>query len=219
MKKIIGFDVDGTLVANIPYSWEEFHRVFDIDRKKLKLYYDLYHNGKISFDEWGMIDTDLWKEKNLHKTDFVDAIHTYFHLAEGTIEVLETLRTQNYIIAVISGSLSIVLEVLIPEYQKYFSHLYIGHLDFDEDGYINKYVSGKLLKNGREYKLGELEDICKKESIPLSQTIFIGDNENDISALHGAGLGIGFLPRSKKVVKAANVVIRETNLLKILDYL
>ena len=32
--KLVCFDVDGTLVDNVIYSWELFHNYFDVDMKK-----------------------------------------------------------------------------------------------------------------------------------------------------------------------------------------
>lgn len=218
MKKLVGFDVDGTLVPNIPYSWEEFHRVFSIDRIKLDRLMNDYQTGKISFEDWGAEDTKLWQEKNLHKSDFIRVIEKNFHLANGAVELFEELQSRNHVLAIISGSLSIVMEVLIPDFKKYFSHLHIGHLIFDEKECVNRYESGKILQNGRENKFIELEEICCRENVPVSQSVFVGDNVNDISALHGAGLGIAFRPRSERVIEAADVVIHENNLLKILDY-
>lgn len=218
MKKIIGFDVDGTLVPNIPYSWEEFHRVFSIDRERLDKLYNGYKTGSLTFNDWGILDTELWVEKRIHMTDFERVVRSNFQLANGSIQLLDQLKKNGHVMAIISGSLSIVLKVLIPNYSDYFSHLYMGHLEFDSDGYVKNYYSSKILKNGREYKLGELETVCRNEGVLLTESIFIGDNVNDISALKGAGTGIGFLPRCEEVIQVADVIINENNMLKILDY-
>jgi HAD superfamily phosphoserine phosphatase-like hydrolase len=219
MKKIVGFDVDGTLVPEIPYSWEEFHRVFNIDRKRLDRILQDYLSGKITFEEWGIRDTALWIEKNLRKPDFVAAINENFRLANGTIELLNELKSKNYILAVISGSLSIVLETLLPDFNNIFSHVYIGHLTFNNNGLLSGFVSGNVLKNGNEDKLGELKIICKKEQVHLNNTVFIGDNTNDLEALKSAGLGIAFRPQSSRVTEASDVIIKENNLMKVLEYL
>lgn len=219
MIKLIAFDVDGTLVPEIPYSWEAFHDSFSIDRK---LRHDIlldYFAGNITFEDWGVMDTALWVKKELRKSDFVRVIKHRFTLAHGTPELFHELIQQKYKLAIISGSLSIVLEVLIPDFRNLFTHIFIGHLVFNDNDLLTGFKSGNILKNGKEHKLGELQAVCAAENLDLAQTMFIGDNENDISALQGAGIGVGFMPRSRSVQSAADVVIFDNNLAKILEYL
>ena len=49
--KLVCFDVDGTLVDNVVYSWELFHNYFDVDmnkREEMKnKYYKLLFNTKL----------------------------------------------------------------------------------------------------------------------------------------------------------------------------
>ena len=53
--KLVCFDVDGTLVDNIEYSWELFHNFFKVDMKKRETARDKYFNKKIKSFNRGYI--------------------------------------------------------------------------------------------------------------------------------------------------------------------
>ena len=57
------------------------------------------------------------------------------------------------------------------------------------------------------------------EGIDISETVFVGDGENDIAILKEAGLGIAFCPKSNKVREAADVVIEKRDVREILKHL
>lgn len=74
-----------------------------------------------------------------------------------------------------------------------------------------------LFDEGTKHKA--LQRLCTHGKIPLSQTMFVGDGENDSDILCEAGLGIAFCLKSKRVAEAADIVITKRDLHEILKVL
>ena len=92
----------------------------------------------------------------------------------------------------------------------------MNNVYFDEGGSILRWED-TIYDEGSKHKA--LHAICAREDIPLSETVFVGDGENDIDILHAAGLGIAFCPKSEKVSAAADIVVMNNDLREILRHL
>ena len=57
---------------------------------------------------------------------------------EGAIETIETLKKAGLKLAIISGSINIILDILLPNYEEIFDDIFLSRLYFDEKGNINK---------------------------------------------------------------------------------
>ncbi|MDG6221198.1 MAG: HAD hydrolase family protein, partial [Candidatus Thermoplasmatota archaeon] len=77
---------------------------------------------------------------------------------------------------------------------------------------------GKLQVALRD-KRTTLLDIINKQGVSKEHTVAVGNSYIDAQMLDIAGLGIAFNPADDVVVRAADVVIKEKNLLRILDFL
>ena len=71
--KLVCFDVDGTLIDNVTFSWPIFHDYFQTDKHRREDARSKFFSGKISYLEWAEHDISLWKEKNAKKDDFFKA--------------------------------------------------------------------------------------------------------------------------------------------------
>src|SRR3989338_391229 len=106
--KLVCFDVDGTLIDNLKFSWQVFHDYFQTDRHRREDSKKKFLSGEITYLQWADHDINLWKEKNAKKGDFFRAI-SHLKLMEGAIETLNELKRKGLKLAVISGSLNIIL--------------------------------------------------------------------------------------------------------------
>ena len=113
--RLVCFDVDGTLIDNVTFSWQVFHDYFQTDRHRREDARQKFFSGKITYLQWAEHDINLWKEKNAKKEDFLKAISN-LRLMDGAIETLEELKKSGIRLAIISGSLNVVLERFIPNY-------------------------------------------------------------------------------------------------------
>ena len=129
--KLVCFDVDGTLIDNVTFSWEIFHDYFQTDKHKREDAKRKFFNGEITYLQWAEHDINLWKEKNAQKSDFFKAI-SHLKLMKGALETLNELKKRGFKLAIISGSLNVILEKFIPNFHEFFDDVFISRIYFDE---------------------------------------------------------------------------------------
>jgi len=135
--KLVCFDVDGTLIDNVKFSWQIFHDYFQTDKGVREDAKNKFLSGNISYLEWAEHDINMWKEKKAKKNDFLKALEP-LKLMNGAMETLKELKKNNMKLAIISGSLNIVLEKFIPNYNDFFDDVFLSRIHFDEHGNISK---------------------------------------------------------------------------------
>ena len=213
--KLVCFDVDGTLIDNVKFSWNIFHDYFKVDMKRRENARNDFFNGKISYLQWAWHDINMWKEKGAKKEDFLKAIEG-LSLMNGAMETLQELKKNNLKLAIISGSMNILLEKFIPNYNNFFDDVFLSKIYFGEDG---KITSIEPTEFDIEKKAEALKQIAKRENISLNECVFIGDYLNDIKVMQEAGLGIAFNCQHDELRKAADVVIEKKDLREVLRYI
>ncbi len=213
--KLVCFDIDGTLIDNVVYSWELFHDYLKTDKKERIKARDLFFEGKITYKEWALHDINLWKEKGAKKQDLIKAIK-HLKLMNGALETIDELKKKGLKLAVISGSVNIIPETLIPNFNQIFDDIFINKLHFDKDGNI---VDVEVTEFDMDEKPVALKKIVKRENLELKECVFIGDHLNDLKIIQEAGLGIAFDPKDDKLREVADVVIEKKDLREMLKYI
>ena len=213
--KLICFDVDGTLVDNVKFSWQIFHDYFQTDKHRREDAKKKFFNGEITYLEWAEHDINLWKGKNAKREDFLDAIKN-LKLMKGAMETLQELKKRGFKLAIISGSLNIILEKFIPNYEKFFDDVFLSRICFDEDGNIIKVQATEF---DMDAKALALKKIAERENISLEECVFIGDYLNDLKIMQEAGLGIAFNCSHEELKKVADVVIDKKDLREVLKFI
>ena len=203
--KLVCFDVDGTLIDNVKFSWQIFHDYFQTDKHRREDAKNKFLNGKISYLEWANHDINLWKEKNAKKKDFFKAIEN-LRLMNGAMETLRELKNNNIKLAIVSGSVNVVLEKFIPDYNEFFDDVFLSRIYFDEEGSILKVEATEF---DMEKKAEALKQIAEREKIKLEECVFVGDYLNDMKIIQDAGLGIAFNCQHDKLKEVADVVIEK----------
>ena len=213
--KLVCFDVDGTLIDNIKFPWQVFHDYFQTDRHRREDARNAFFSGKTTYMQWAEHDISLWKEKNAKKDDFFMAIN-HLKLMNGAIETLQELKRNKIKLAIISGSLNIILEKFIPNYEDFFDDVFLSRIYFDENGYINKVEATEF---DMDAKALALKKIALREKISLQECAFVGDYLNDMKIMQEAGLGIAFNCNSDELKRVASVVIEKKDLREILKFI
>ena len=213
--KLVCFDVDGTLIDNLTFSWQIFHDYFQTNRHKREDAKKKFFNGEITYRQWAEHDIGLWRERNAKREDFFKAIR-HLKLMEGAIETLKELKKSGLKLAIISGSLNILLEKFIPNYEEIFDDVFLSRIYFDEKGNISKVDATEFDMDGKAIALRK---IAERENISLKECVFVGDYLNDLKIIKEAGLGIAFNCNYDEVKKAADVVIEKKDLREILRYI
>ncbi|HJO02104.1 MAG: HAD family phosphatase [Candidatus Woesearchaeota archaeon] len=216
--KLVCFDVDGTLIDFPPndpkFSWQVFHDYFQIDEHRREDARNKFLSKKISYLEWAQHDINMWKEVGAKKKDFLKALEK-LKLMDGALETLKELKKNNIKLAVISGTINVVLEKFIPNYNEFFDDVFLSRIYFDEKGNIEKIEPTEfdMIK-----KAEALKHIAKRENISLKECVFVGDYLNDMKIMQEAGLGIAFNCQHDKLKKVADVVIEKKDLREVLKY-
>ncbi|MBW2964685.1 HAD family phosphatase [Candidatus Woesearchaeota archaeon] len=199
--KLVCFDLDGTLLDFTHSIWQTLHDYFETDVEVRRAAIDRFMKGEITYTEWAEHDVDLFKKKNATKEDFITAIRT-LQLMPGAREALSELKSRGFKLAVLSGSINLVLDELFPDHP--FDDVYINELHFDAEGGLQ---SVKSAFGSKEHKNILMQEIAEREGIPLSECVFVGDGNNDVEAAEAAGLSIAFNARSETLMQVCNVVI------------
>jgi len=217
--KLVCFDVDGTLIDfpqdHPKFSWQVFHDYFQTDEHRREDARNKFLNGKISYLGWAEHDIGMWKEVNARKEDFFKAMEP-LKLMNGAMETLQELKRNNLKLAVISGSINVVLEKFIPNYNEIFNAVFLSRIYFDEEGNIAKVEATEF---DMDKKAEALKQIAKREKIRLEECVFVGDYLNDMKIIREAGLGIAFNCQHDELKKIADVVIEKKDLREVLKYI
>lgn len=183
---LVCFDLDGTLVDDTIYIWKTLHEAFDTDPARRRKAHDDYFAGRISYREWFENDLHLLDaaKADLHRIrEVVSALRPM----PGARDLILKLKSRGHKIAVVSGSLDIVVDELFG--RDLFDHVLINHIRFDKNGRI---AGGDPTPFDLAGKADGLAEVARREGVPLRATAFVGDNENDVWIARAAGLAIAF---------------------------
>ncbi len=209
---LVCFDLDGTLVDDTIYIWKSLHERFTTDMDARNRAAENYFAGRISYKEWFEHDLVLLKAAGADRLSILQMLDG-MRVMNGAAETLKTLRARGHRIGVISGSIDIVVFHLFPFFT--FDHLLINAVHFDGEGQL---CGGIHTPYDLEGKADGLLELCRRENISVSQSIFVGDNENDVWIAKTAGFSIAFNCKSEKLAATADVTIREKDLRLILPF-
>lgn len=210
---LICFDVDGTLVRHPSGKviWEILNRRFTGDDSVNAERHRWYDQGKITYPQWVEMDVQGWIDARATRADIVDAIREFEHF-DGAHRTLFELRRRGARLAVISGTLDVVIDTMFPE--RPFDDVYSNRLLFDERGRLTGWQATPFDLEGKPVALRELS---KKHAVSLARAAFVGDGANDIPMVGVAGCVVAFNPRSPELERRANHVVREPDLSRLLE--
>jgi phosphoserine phosphatase len=212
--RMVLFDLDGTVVDGTESIWSTMHDFFGLmDHPQRLENREKFLSSKIDYQEWAIEDLLLLKRHGADRKTIMKAI-SKVRLMRGAKQTLAYLKKNGYKLAVVSGSLQIVLEKLIPDYEDVFDYVYINRIFFNPDGSI-KNVEAQHDFND---KSNSLLQICAAEKIEPKDCVFVGDHDNDVEIAKAAGLSIAFNSKSEALNKVADVIIKKKDLREILKH-
>ncbi|ENN95650.1 phosphoserine phosphatase SerB [Methanocaldococcus villosus KIN24-T80] len=206
MKKLVVFDFDSTLIENetideLAKEANKEEEIKEITKKAM--------NGEIDFKEALKKRVSLLKGLPIEKVE--NAINR-LKLTNGAEETIKELKNRGYKVAVVSGGFDIAINKF-----KYldFDYIFANKLIF-KDNKLTGEVIGKVLDNTSKGKI--IEEVAKKENIPLKNIIVVADGANDVSMFEKAGLKIAFC--AKPILKKkADVIIEKRDLREVLKFI
>ena len=195
-KRLVVLDVDSTLIQNevIDLLAEQAgcgEQVSKITERAM--------NGELNFEESLLERVGLLQ--GLDELG-IERAWQKLTLTPGARTFCRTLGRLGFTTAIVSGGFSIFTRRLQRELN--IKHARANELEI-VDGRLTGKVIGPIVT--RTTKADFLHEIAELESVPIDQTVAVGDGANDLDMLSVAGLGIAF--NAKPIVQdAANTTLR-----------
>ena len=204
--KLICFDLDKTLINQ--NSWYTLNLAMGMTPEEDQKLVDEYFAGKFSYEEWVKKILDLYLERGKANLKNITNALSKYELADGAKEVVEQLKSKGYHIALISGSINVLVDIVAKDLGIELSEG-VNAFIFDENDDLENIVTyGK----DEIAKLNILESYCRKLGIDISECVCVGDGDNDIEMFKKTGKGITF--RGSKIESDAWQVIDNLSDLK-----
>jgi len=186
MKKIICFDVNGTLIDQS--SWEIFTSGEEKAEQELKDLFNNYYNNKISLkDFWEKMALVLKATGNANMEYICNHSEDINTLKDGAEDLINYLKDKGYKIYLISCSIDIYLEKLTQKLK--LDGFYAGtKFLFNEEGDLLS-IESDCLKN-KNFKEEKIREIAKENNAEIEEIVFVGDGKNDIGAFKMTKKGI-----------------------------
>jgi phosphoserine phosphatase len=212
MPRLAAFDMDGTLIQG--------RLVFALaDRFGL--------SGKVTaIQSSGMLGHEQTKAiaalfEGLTKKDIESAIES-IPLVKNCEQAIAKLKEEDCKIGIISDSYTVATGSVAGRLQLDF--VAANELEIME----NKITGRVEMPLGWEQigcfckisvcKRYHLEKFARKFGVPIENTLAVGDTRSDICMVQRAGAGVAFMPKDIEIAKATNMIIRDSDLLKVLEF-
>jgi phosphoserine phosphatase len=184
-KRVVVFDCDSTIIQ--AEVIDELAKVAGVGQHVKKVTQRAM-DGEIDFFEAITQRVGLLKgltEKQLK------ALTCTIHLTPGAEDLISSLKTMGYKVAVISGGFSFFTDYLKERLN--LDYVFANELEI-KDGLTTGRIKGEIIDGERKADI--IKTIAEKENIALDQIVAVGDGANDRFMLEKAGLAIGFNPKS-----------------------
>jgi len=212
---LICFDVDGTLIRHPSDKiiWEILNLRFTGNDRVNVERFEMYKRGEITYPDWVRLDVGGWIEAGATRGQIVEAVRE-FELYDGAIDTVRALKARGLHLAVISGTIDIVIETLFPGHP--FDDVFTNKIVFDGEGRLTGWEATPYDLHGKAIAL---RDLATRHRVRLERTAFVGDGENDVSLVGVAGFVVAFNPRCQELERRADLVMKGRNMNELLDVL
>ncbi len=212
--KIIAFDLDGTLLRGLDYSWSAVWEELGRNRNYRSQAMLMYMRNEISYQEWCERDYEEFHRESLSESSFAK-IAGRITVTNYLREAVMDLRANGLIVAIISGGIDALLKVTIPDANQLFDYICINRMHFGSDQVISGIEPTPF---DYEKKAVALAAICRKHGCTLKESVFVGEGPNDSQAARVAGLSIAYPPKPGGLISLTGISIEDDDLRKILPY-
>ncbi len=212
--RVIGFDLDGTLIRGLKFSWTIVWEYLGFSPEISKAGMRRYLHGETTYEEWCEWAVKMFRKKRLMREDFKKIVKD-LTVTKNLREGLNMLRADGFVLGLISGGIDVMLYELIPDADDLFDYVFINKVQFDAKGIISGVSATPYDFIG---KVTGLERMCTDHGCTLDQSVFVGEGFNDGPVSSKAGLSIAYPPRSFELEAASHVLIKEDDLMKVVEY-
>jgi phosphoserine phosphatase len=203
-KKLIVFDMDSTLVSN--ETIDELAEIAGI-REDVSRITKKAMDGEIDYIQSIRERVRLLKGM---PSEVLEEMKSSLTLNPGARELISSLRSMKYRIALVSGGFTVFTEKMKEELQ--LDYAFGNRLEVKDNRLTGNLEEPILDARGKQRVI---EEIMMAEGISASEVVVVGDGANDTVMVKNAGLGIAF--RGKEVLrKVADGTLSKSDLRSIL---
>ncbi|HEX5456809.1 MAG TPA: HAD-IB family phosphatase [Candidatus Nitrosotalea sp.] len=211
-KKLIAFDMDGTLLEGRTIQVLAEKHGFTEDLAKIQK--DSNLKGYQKSEKIAVL------LKGIHQDEIVKAV-SGIKIIKNWRETIEELKQQEHVLGIISDSYKVACDYLAKKMGLDFA--IANKLDVDRKRVLTGEISMPLgwQKIGCACKISvckryHLEKMSEKFKIPLSNTVVVGDTISDLCMIERAGIGIAMMPKDEILEEKSDIVVRTHDLRKII---
>lgn len=201
--KMFFFDMEGTLFKKnhaldngkvAPSAWTVLAKVIShncyLEEEESK---DKWLRGEYpSYTAW-MADTIRIQIKHEMRKEHLDRVIESSEMHKGATELLEYLRSEGVVTALISGGFKQLAD--IAQVELGIDHSYSAcEYFFDNNGRVKHF---NLLPTDEQGKLIFMQHLADEYNVSLDQCAFIGDGKNDVFLAKACGTSIAFNAQSE----------------------
>jgi phosphoserine phosphatase len=212
--KLVVFDMDGTLIQG--RLIEMISKKANVTERVIKIQSD---SSLLGYQKTQIIASLLKGVKEKEIVDSIDSIPV-MHNAD---KIVTWFKKNGYRAGIITDSYSIAAQVIAKKLELDFcsaNELII------KDGVVTGEIVMPLgwekiscpckISICKRYHLNHYAD---KYGVQIKDTIAIGDTRGDICMIKQAGLGIAFMPKDQDIIKQSKNIIRNPDLIEVLNYM
>ena len=212
-RDLVAFDIDGTLI-NSPNGWtvwEILNERFTGTAEHNRTRFAEYQAGRLSSAEWVKLDVRGWQEAGATRDQLIEAFADLKPIGHVR-ETLDELKQAGCLLIVISGTLDLMLNSVLPDAQ--FDEVYANHIGFDDNDLISHWEATPFDMDG---KAALLRAVAMRHGIGLDRCAYVGDSSNDVWIAKTAGFSIALNPKSDELIECSSITLRGDDLRVILD--
>jgi phosphoserine phosphatase len=201
--------MDGVLTTGVS-SWVRVHEHFGVSNEAAL---ELFVNGEIDDLEFIRRDVALWmKGGRVHLDDVARILHEV-PLMPGAVETVQALHEIGIETAIVSGGLEPMAQDVARRLG--IKRVYSNGLHADTDGYL---TGEGILRTPLVDKGLPVRELLEREGLEPGRVASVGDSCPDIAMFELTGLGVAFNPADPCVQEAADHVVAERDLRRLLPH-
>lgn len=225
-KGVVAFDLDGTLIRGIRHSWSLLWNAVGYSRQAVTKNKKNFIEGNLDYKQWVEIDCCMLKKYEVTLAKVRKAISdSSCSLVKNFLVAINKLKANGYFTAIISGGVDVVLNYFVPDADSLLDAIYINRMIWAENGELENIIPTEYdwdtSKRGVLGKSAGLKHICDKCGVDLANSIFVGNDENDLAAMKIAGKKILFSSQTlgiDEMVEGIHIEQRN-DLMVVVDYI